>query len=574
MNPGGFTTGQPKTTAPAASTPTKPLFSFVNSSTKSPANSSAQPVTVQGICASGASKPDQTDCSQSRPIFYFGNNDQSFPTSKPTTSEAPKSSGVFDKLQLAPNQTGKPIFGTGSFSFSFGLPKTTDSGTGVTSTPVSAANTSKGDDRDTDQVELVDEEKLTFKPVLEVMPEKVEVRTGEENEEVVFCERAKLYRWTANMWRERGVGEIKLLRTPNTGSMRCLMRRDHVLKVCCNHPITVGMQLKPMTNTTDGRAWTWWAIDFTEPMTEADADQSHNSSVGGEPDASGGRRETFAVRFRTTEHAQAFKESFEAAVSAAEKRAGGKPTEDVNSTARKTVNVDLDQGGQPSDNDDVIVVEKPPEVSDEQLARARQLMLPDEFYSFENGVIHGEAEKMTEAEEAEEDKLLEAAVRRGIQRHQPDTISPKSTGSMGVTAAGDDKKSDMNAKTKEKTPENQKTASLSGFGTLSSLKDNSLSSTYVPQIRGLPDFSTLSASVPKDGKLSFGTSFGTSATNTSYWSTAATPLFANFSSKERGETGENGTPEETGEHDPHYEPIIALPELVQVSTVLNYFCKY
>ncbi|TPP59408.1 E3 SUMO-protein ligase RanBP2 [Fasciola gigantica] len=551
--------GQPKTSVPAASTPTKPLFSFVASGIKSPASSSTQTTigTVSGIGAGDLIKPDQSNSSQPRPVFFFGNNDQSFPGPKPTTSEPAKTSGIFDKLQLTATASGKPIFGTGGFSFSFGLPKTTDS---QSSQSANLANVSS-EDRDADQVELVDDDKLTFKPVLEVMPEKVDVRTGEENEEVVFCERAKLYRWTKNMWRERGVGEIKLLRTPNTGAVRCLMRRDHVLKVCCNHPITIGMQLKPMTSATDGRAWTWWAIDFTEPANEADVDQSHNTSSVSEGDASGGRRETFAVRFKTSGHAQAFKDAFEAAVQTAEKRANEKSSDSENIVG-KMENVDLDQGGQQSDSDDVIVIENHPEVSNEQLTRARQLMLPDEFYSFENGVILGESENLTAEEEAQEDDLLDAAVRATVTGSRSDTSPPKPENSTSVISASDDKK--LGAITKDQSvPNSQNKTTFGLFGTSSAQKGSVASSTYIPQIRGLPDFSSLSAGVTKDGKPSWGTPSSGSTTSASIWATAGTPLFANSTSNDTTTAPENGT---TEEHDPHYDPIIALPELVQTKT--------
>lgn len=345
-------TGQPKTSAPVESTPTKPLFKFAASGPKSPTKSSVTPVGT-----SDSIKPDQSNASQHRPVFYFGNNEQAFGDPKPADKESSKTSGLFDKLQLTTTSSGKPVFGTGGFSFSFGLPKAPDSSVSQATNPTNISSA----DRDADQVELVDEEKLTFKPVLEVMPEKVEVCTGEENEEVIFCERAKLYRWTANMWRERGVGDMKLLRTPDTGVVRCLMRRDHVLKVCCNHPITVGMQLKPITSTSDGRAWTWWAIDFTEPTNEGDADQSHNTSNISETDTSGGRRETFAARFKTNEHAQSFKDAFESAVQAAEKRAKDKSADSYIVTKNKSVHLDNEEPQ--SDNDDVIVIEKHPEVS-------------------------------------------------------------------------------------------------------------------------------------------------------------------------------------------------------------------
>lgn len=36
-------------------------------------------------------------------------------------------------------------------------------------------------------------------------------------------------------WKERGTGDVKLLRHKEKGSIRLLMRRDRTLKICANH---------------------------------------------------------------------------------------------------------------------------------------------------------------------------------------------------------------------------------------------------------------------------------------------------------------------------------------------------
>ena len=48
--------------------------------------------------------------------------------------------------------------------------------------------------------------------------------TGEEEEEIVFGQRAKLYRMDIGAWKERGVGELKILRHNQTKKYRILMR--------------------------------------------------------------------------------------------------------------------------------------------------------------------------------------------------------------------------------------------------------------------------------------------------------------------------------------------------------------
>ena len=50
---------------------------------------------------------------------------------------------------------------------------------------------------------------------------------------------AKLYRMAYECdpveWKERGTGEIKLLKHKENGKIRVLMRRDKTLKICANH---------------------------------------------------------------------------------------------------------------------------------------------------------------------------------------------------------------------------------------------------------------------------------------------------------------------------------------------------
>jgi len=51
--------------------------------------------------------------------------------------------------------------------------------------------------------------------------------------------RAKLYRFdsseTPSEWKERGTGNVKLLRHKTTNAVRVVMRRDRTHKICANH---------------------------------------------------------------------------------------------------------------------------------------------------------------------------------------------------------------------------------------------------------------------------------------------------------------------------------------------------
>lgn len=69
------------------------------------------------------------------------------------------------------------------------------------------------------------------------LTEKVETKTHEESEEVIFKMRAKLFRFVkeSTEWKERGTGDVRLLRHRDDGKIRLVMRREKTLKVCANH---------------------------------------------------------------------------------------------------------------------------------------------------------------------------------------------------------------------------------------------------------------------------------------------------------------------------------------------------
>ena len=75
--------------------------------------------------------------------------------------------------------------------------------------------------------------------------QEVEVKSGEEDETVLFEHRAKLYRYD-NEWKERGLGDIKILQHNKTKKVRILMRREQVMKICANHLLAPQMTLSMM----------------------------------------------------------------------------------------------------------------------------------------------------------------------------------------------------------------------------------------------------------------------------------------------------------------------------------------
>ena len=65
----------------------------------------------------------------------------------------------------------------------------------------------------------------------------VATKTNEELEEQSFKMRAKLFKFDRETreWKERGTGDVRLLKHKENGKTRLVMRRDKTLKVCANH---------------------------------------------------------------------------------------------------------------------------------------------------------------------------------------------------------------------------------------------------------------------------------------------------------------------------------------------------
>ena len=142
-----------------------------------------------------------------------------------------------------------------------------------------------------------EEADIHFEPVVH-LTQQVETKTHEEAEEQTFKMRAKLFKFDRDSreWKERGTGDVRLLKHKENGKTRLVMRRDKTLKVCANHYgklsqatcssytiltniVTPDMKLSP--NVGSDRSWVWnVAADVSE----------------GEPEA-----QTLAIRFGNSE---------------------------------------------------------------------------------------------------------------------------------------------------------------------------------------------------------------------------------------------------------------------------------
>jgi len=139
-----------------------------------------------------------------------------------------------------------------------------------------------------DEEEAPESPDVHFDPLVTL--EKVDVKTNEESEETVFKMRAKLFKFDrdAREWKERGTGDVKLLKHKESKKVRLVMRRDKTHKVCANHYIVPDMKLSP--NVGSDRSWVW--------NTSADVSE-------GEPEA-----QTLAIRFANSDNANLFKDAF------------------------------------------------------------------------------------------------------------------------------------------------------------------------------------------------------------------------------------------------------------------------
>lgn len=126
----------------------------------------------------------------------------------------------------------------------------------------------------------------------------IKVVTGEEDEEIFWQQRSKLYRFGTDtdgdqVWKERGLGESKLLKHKTTGKIRFLLRQEKTLKVVANHYVleTEALcKLKP--NIGSDKIWVWTANNTYDDETKV---------------------EQMALKFGQIEQAKLFKEKFEEA---------------------------------------------------------------------------------------------------------------------------------------------------------------------------------------------------------------------------------------------------------------------
>ena len=90
-------------------------------------------------------------------------------------------------------------------------------------------------------------------------------------------------------WRERGVGDVRILKHRELGNIRVLMRQEKTMKVICNHQLDPRIELTP--NVGNDRSWVWRAYDFSDGVELVET--------------------MFACRFKDTDAANEFKAEFQ-----------------------------------------------------------------------------------------------------------------------------------------------------------------------------------------------------------------------------------------------------------------------
>lgn len=149
--------------------------------------------------------------------------------------------------------------------------------------PAAAAASSADDEK----VEGADST-AEYQAVVALKP--VEVSTGEEQDEVLYKQRAACYRFDSDStsWKERGRGDVKLLQNKESKSIRVLLRQEKTLKLCMNHKVHPELEL--VANTGSDRSWTWRTVDYSTDE---------------------GEKQTFALRFKDADTANAFKTKYD-----------------------------------------------------------------------------------------------------------------------------------------------------------------------------------------------------------------------------------------------------------------------
>lgn len=336
---------------------------------------------VFGVPSSTQNQPNQSTGFTFNSSLVFGSqqaNSSATATQAqlPTTLFSPSKQPAIAQQQISP--VNRPIFpptNLGPSSFVFGNTPSTmqpniapvfgniqsPSNKSNIPAPTSTIVEDKTSNRSAEEKAIADgedEPQVDFKPVIP-LPPKVDVITGEENEKVLFQHRAKLFRFLDGEWKERGLGDIKILYDEQNSRYRLLMRREQILKVCLNTPIHEKFEFQPGSNPA-GNTLSFGCCDFSDEV---------------------GKAEVFALKFKAKETADHFKVEVNKIVS----KLGGKVPETTTSTSTKNNDQTVtDQSAESNKYDDLEIVFVKEPKSKEGKEQAEKLKLPINFFNLDN----------------------------------------------------------------------------------------------------------------------------------------------------------------------------------------------
>lgn len=327
---GGFGAKPAETVAEATSEPKKDTATFTfKIANENGVNASASPFSPVSVSTPVTAETNTPEESKSSSGIFGGNAGLSFAslTQKTTPSATPEaipdlsksavSQCSFASLAAQANNSGSAIsgqsalFNTSGNNAFIGLSTRDDfssfGGPRIGAAPATSAAPNVADN---DNENVVDDANYDphYEPIIE-LPDEIEVSTGEENEKKLFGERAKLYRFDAvnKEWKERGVGEFKVLHHPGNNSYRFLLRREQIYKLVLNMALSVDFQMNPMKQSD--KAFCWVATNFAE-------------------DAENGALESLSVRFRNPPLAKKFQEVVNECVAQLKARGELEPEDD------------------------------------------------------------------------------------------------------------------------------------------------------------------------------------------------------------------------------------------------------
>ena len=93
----------------------------------------------------------------------------------------------------------------------------------------------------------------------------VESKSGEEDFEELFAARTKLYRWRKPEWKERGIGNFRIMKHRQNTRIIGMLRQEGTKKIMAHfNVVSLGKlcNLEPLK--TSDKTWMWSCVDFSD----------------------------------------------------------------------------------------------------------------------------------------------------------------------------------------------------------------------------------------------------------------------------------------------------------------------